>query len=411
MRKAAHKLARVAAGKLDAAGAAAVANRGNFTKSGGSGGTTVASGLVFQNSSVATVQVQTQTLNLQNGFLSGTFNGPGKTTLTGNHTFTGDLTSQNTELQSGNFTGGGARLHGALTWVAGGLYTPAEGPGMTLVTDCTFTLVPGNYKYLYGSLTNRGALRLTGNTALYLDNGFGHARLANYGLVESRGDDLFAHSGTGGAVLENRGYWRKSAGAGSTTLGNGLRFVHGGALEAFQGAFAVTGSRFINDGGTMSFRLNSATDYGQINFTGVAPLGGALAAQVGPGYSPAIGSQFFVVNCQGTNGAFAAYNLAPGYTWSVLSTNTFTRLTDTGITAAGVPARFTRIEQIAPNVFDLHLLVTPNSPYHMEASPSLDPAAAWQYLGPFSSTTTNYVYRHTALGDMPPHQFFRAVSP
>ncbi len=138
---------------------------------------------------------------------------------------------------------------------------------------------------------------------------------------------------------------------------------------------------------------------------------GGLAAQVGPGYSPTIGSQFFVVNSQGTNGAFAAYSLAPGYTWSVLVTNTFTRLTVTGVTPPGAAALFTRIEQVAPNIFDLHLLVTPNSPYHMEASHEVGPGAAWQYLGPFSSTTSTYVYRHTALGALPPQQFFRAVSP
>lgn len=388
-----------------------VDNRAIFTKSGGNSVTTVGSGLLFLNSSAATVNVQTQTLNLQNGILSGTFNGPGQTVLTGTHTLVGDLTAQNTALQSGSFTGGGAQLHGTFTWTTGSIFTPTNGPGMTLATDCTLTMVPGNYKYLYGSLTNRGALHLTGNTALYLDNGFGHARLANYGLVESLGDDLFSQTGTSGATLENRGYWRKSAGTGSTTFASGLGFVHAGALEAFKGAFAVNGGAFIQAGGTMSVRLNSASDYGRINFTGAAPLGGGLAAQVGPGYSPTIGSQFVVVTSQATIGAFATYNLAPGYTWSVLVTNTFTRLTVTGVNAPGASALFTRIAQVAPQDFDLHLLVQPNRPYHMEARNSLDPDSAWQYLGPFSSTTSNYVYRHTALGALPPQQFFRAVSP
>jgi hypothetical protein len=391
-------------------GGGVVDNRATFRKSGGSGDTTVGSSLLFLNTSAGVVQVQTQGVNLQNGLLSGTFAGSGRTILTGNHTLAGDLYSENVELQSGNFTVSGAQLHGALKWVTGSVFT-AGGLGGTLAQDCTLTLVPGNYKYLYGSLTNRGALLLTGNTALYLDNGYGNARLANYGLVESLGDDTFAHSGTGGGVLENRGYWRKSGGMGSTTFASTLWFVHGGALEAFRGTFAVTGSSFIQAGGTMSFRLNSATDYGRINFTGVAPLGGGLAAQVAPGYSPAIGSQFFVVASQGTNGAFAGYDLAAGYTWSVFTTNTFTRLTVTGVTAPGASAVFTKIEQIAPQVFDLHLLIQPNRPYHMEASHAVGPGSSWQYLGPFSSTTSNYVYRHTALGVLPPQQFFRAVSP
>ena len=387
-----------------------IENRALFRKSAGGGVTTLISTIIFTNAPAATVTVLTGQLNSQNGLLSGTFNGPGKTFLTGNHTLIGDLTAQNLDLQSGNFTVGGARLHGALRWVTGTLLTSPGGLGGTIAADCTLTLVPGNSKVLYAALTNRGALLLTGNTALYLDNGGGHARLANYGLVESLGDDLFSHAGTGGGVLENRGYWRKSAGS-TTTINSTLWFVHGGALEAFKGAFAVTGSTFLQQGGTMSFRLNSATDYGQINFTGVAPLGGALAAQVGPGYSPTIGSQFFVVNCQGTNGAFAAYALAPGYTWTVLSTSTFTRLTVTGVIAPGAPTVFTRIEQVAPNIFDLHLLVTPNAPYHMEASNEVGPGASWQYLGPFSSPSSTYVYRHTVLGILPPRQFFRAVSP
>lgn len=196
-----------------------------------------------------------------------------------------------------------------------------------------------------------------------------------------------------------------------TTLANDLWFIHGGALEAFKGAFSVNGGAFIQEGGTMSFRLNSAADYGQINFAGVAPLGGGLATQVGPGYSPTIGTEFTVITCSGTNGTFAAYSLAPGYTWSVLVTNTFTRLTVTGATTPGAPAVFTNVEQVASNIFDLHLLVTPNAPYHMEASNQVGPGTAWQYLGPFSSPTANYVYRHTGLGAPPPQQFFRAVSP
>jgi hypothetical protein len=247
-------------------------------------------------------------------------------------------------------------------------------------------------------------------TALYLDNGGGHARLVNYGLVESRGDDLFAHSSTGGGVLANRGFWRKTAGS-ITTLANGLWFIHGGVLEAFKGAFSLTGSAFVQDGGTMSFRLNSLTDYGQIYFAGVAPLGGGLAAEVTPGFLPAVGSQFQVIQSQGTNGVFASHNLAPAYTWSVLTTATYTRLTVTGQNPFGAPARFTRIEQVSANSFDLHLLVEPNRPYHLEARNGLDPNAPWQNLGSFSSATSSYTYRHSVLGTPPPHLFFRAVSP
>ena len=161
----------------------------------------------------------------------------------------------------------------------------------------------------------------------------------------------------------------------------------------------------------MRFRLNSDTNYGQIQFSGIAPLGGGLAAQVGAGYRPAPGTMFTVLTCAGTNGQFAAYDLSPGYTWSVLTTNTYTRLTVTGSTGVGAPAMFTSVQQIAPNIFDLHLLIEPNKPYHLEARSALDSSAAWQYLGPFSSSTSNYTYRHTVLGVPPPQEFFRAVSP
>ncbi len=385
-------------------------NRAHFTKSGGSGVTTVTSSLLYLNA--GTVTVQTGELNLQNSVISATFNGPGKTVLTGGHTFTGDLTAQNMELQSGNFNGGGARLHGAFKWATGNLLTTAGGPGLTCAADCTFTLVPGNFKYLNGTLTNHGAILLTGNTALYLDNGSGHARLVNFGLVDSQGDDVFSHSGSGGGVLENQGQWRKSVGTGSTTFGNALWYIHGGALEAFSGTFQVSGDRFLQQtGGVLSFRLNSDTDYGRVNFSGVAPLGGGLAAQVAPGYSPAVGSEFTVLTCASTNGQFTAHNLAPGYTWTVATTSTYTRLKVLGISGAGTSATFTRIDQVASNVFDLYLLVEPNKPYHMEAKSALDPALDWDYLGPFSSPTSSYVYRHTAVGVPSPRLFFRAVSP
>lgn len=378
-------------------------NRAYFTKSGGTAASTVNSTLLFLHS--GTVTVLTNSLNIWHGILTGTFNGPGKTVLTGTHTFTGDLTAQNMELQSGRFDGDGARLHGAFTWVTGELRTKGVDPGLTFARDCTFALVPGNFKYLLGSLTNFGAVLLTGSTALYLDNAAGNARLMNLGLVDSQGNDLLTHSGTTGGVLENRAYWRKRAGVGSTTLPSTLQFIHGGALEAFTGAFQLTGGSFINAGGTMRFRLNSDTDYGQIHFSGIASLGGGLASQVGPGYHPVPGATFPVLTCTGTNGQFATYDLSPGYTWSVLTTNTYTQLTVTGRAGGGSPAWFRCVEQISANIFDLHLLVEPNKAYGLEARSTFDPSAPWHYPAPFSSSTSNYTYRHTVLGSCRPRNF------
>ena len=385
-----------------------VDNQAAFTKSGGTGTTAFDGNLLFRNT--GTVTVQSGTLHLQHSIITSTFDGPGLTLLTGTQTITNDLTAQNMELQSGNFTLDGARLHGTYSWDTGNFYI-AAGKGATVGLDCTLTLAFGNYKYLYGTLTNLGAMLLTGNTALYLDNGNSNARLANYGLVESLGNDLFAYSGTAGGVLENHGFWRKSDGTGSTTFGTGLTFIHAGALEAFKGSFLFNGASLVQQGGTMSFRLNSDTNYGQINFSGIAPLGGGISWQVGRGYSPAVGTHFDVINCADTNGVFVGYAPAPGYTWSVFTTNTYTRLTVTGANPPGSPAVFTKIEQVAPQAFDLHLQVQPDKPYHLEARNSLDPDSTWTYLGPFSSTNSSYVYHHVAVGNLPPQLFFRAVSP
>ena len=96
------------------------------------------------------------------------------------------------------------------------LGTSSNAPGFTVATDATLSLVPGNFKYLVGYLTNAGVTRLTGNTTLYLNNN-PYARLVNLpgGLVDSTGGDLFEASGTGGGVIENRGTFRKSGGADS----------------------------------------------------------------------------------------------------------------------------------------------------------------------------------------------------
>ena len=84
-----------------------------------------------------------------------------------------------------------------------------------------------------------------------------------------------------GSSLNNSGRLFESASGGSLTVS--ANTVNTGLVEADHGAITFSGN-FTQSVGTVSFGLNSLTDFGQINLTGAASAGGTLAAQLDGGY-------------------------------------------------------------------------------------------------------------------------------
>lgn len=387
------------------------ANHGTLLKHGAA---TVTFNIGVNFTNTGTVTLVDGMLKVQRGFLSGVFNGPGKTLLTDNHDISGDLTAQNLEIPLANVTLDGARLHGTIRFGLGQLITPPGAAGTTIAQDCTFTLAEGGGKWLVGTITNRGVIQMLGGAGLLIQNSNTNGLLVNHGLIDSQGDTAFGSVvGYPGGKMVNFGEWRKSArgASGVTQFLSGLALENRGVIEAFQGWFDFVTEQYSSAGGTLRTRLNSDTDFGRFVFRGVAQLGDILSAQVTPGYSPAPGTPFDIVTSGGTNGVYAGFDLDRGFNWSVAQSSALTRLTVTGSSSAGTPALFTRVAQVSPNEFDLHLLVEPNKSYRLQTKVSLDPAEPWQFLAPFSSTTSNYVYPFTALGAPVAARLFRVVTP
>jgi hypothetical protein len=141
--------------------------------------------------------------------------------------------------------------------------------------------------------------------------------------------------GSAGGSVASLGTISADVGGGVITIG-GAGFSNGGALEAKNGGvIQPTSSATLNAGtitidsgtmtfangftqtnGTLSFGLNSPTDFGQITFSGAATLGGTLAAHLGAGYAPALGDSFAVLNYGNNTPGFTSLSLPPSNVWT-----------------------------------------------------------------------------------------------
>ncbi|MBM3848065.1 MAG: hypothetical protein FJ405_17480, partial [Verrucomicrobia bacterium] len=170
-----------------------IENPGVFRKSGG-GSTVISGGTPLWNT--GTVEAQTGRIQVNNGTLAGVFLGAGGIDWLGNILILGQVESSNV-LINANLYGTNITLSGRWTWQTGHV-GPAANNSFTLATNAHLTLIPGNYKILHSPLTNRGTVRLTGPTSLYLDHGLGIARVVNLNLFEFTGDDNILVSVTSG---------------------------------------------------------------------------------------------------------------------------------------------------------------------------------------------------------------------
>ena len=244
-------------GVLDAQGDAALVygggavstftNSGTLRKSGGSGSTQIGNSSLFSLVNNGTVNAQTGTITFggDNTFNAGTvFTGAGSVVVNTASSFNGAFTSSNLTLGGGTQTGVAAVLNGQMQFTAGVLTG-----GWAVASGATLNVPGVGTKSIDGaSIGNAGTVAWqssSGNIALVSG-----ASLVNTGVLDAQGDAALVYGGGIASTFTNNGSLRKSAGTGSTQIGNSSSFinVNNGTVDAQTGTIIFGGTNTFNPG-------------------------------------------------------------------------------------------------------------------------------------------------------------------
>jgi hypothetical protein len=265
-------------------GSGTVNNAGLIEKTGGTGVSTIASGITFN--STGRIEVDSGTLAFQgNGSIAGgnfSFsNGAVAAFSAGSFALSGLITgSGNGSLQIYNSLGtnssGAATLNfqpGDLIWNGGGIYNSGiVNAGSMTVTGtnaiATYALAIGS-----GALfTNNGTITQTGTSIVQVQGTLANASGGTYNLT---GDGGF----TGYGIFNNAGAFEKIGGTGVSNIASGFTFNSTGRIEvdsgalAFQGNGSIAGGNFsFSNGGVAAFSAGSFTLSGLITGSGNGSL-------------------------------------------------------------------------------------------------------------------------------------------
>ncbi|MBN9689779.1 MAG: cadherin repeat domain-containing protein [Verrucomicrobia bacterium] len=240
--------------------APAFRNSGKFRKSGGTGTSTIGSGLRFEN--LGTVEIRSGSLNIGgDGQASspGTFDiatgsslvfgnsytlnsgtvlkGDGDVAATaGIFTLDGEITFTRLTLAEASLAGNHV-LKGSFFWSGGA----GRGGTTTIAEGSTLQFTNPAYDYdlsSFGrSLINQGVV-LFGGRRLFLGNG---SNIQNSGLWENTADNALVFGGGVASTFQNSGTFRKSGSTGVSTVGSGLRFNNVGSVEIQSGTLTISG--------------------------------------------------------------------------------------------------------------------------------------------------------------------------
>ena len=238
-------------------------------------------------------------LSVNGTTLSGSNHVAGVLTV-GNSTVSGPLT-----LDTGATLNTWGTLSGPVVVSPGAVfnwYAGTVGTWLWVQSNGVANLLGGTGKDMNGTLTNAGTVRMSGGSFRPIQNN----RVVNQaGALWDLQDDSAMGAYWGGESFRNEGVLRKSGGGGTTTFAPIL--INLGAVEVLSGTLRFGGS-FDFGGGMLRFGLNSSNSIGRMNVTGVANLGGGVAATLLNGYLPTVGARFDVMTFGSTNGTFTDYS-------------------------------------------------------------------------------------------------------
>jgi hypothetical protein len=239
-------------------------NSGTLRKSAGVGTTQIGNSVLFGFVNSGTVDAQTGTIDFRgdNTFNPGTmFTGAGSVVVNSASTFNGAFSSSNLTLAAGTQTGAAAVLTGQMQLgaaVLAGDWAVTPGASLNLQGAASKALS-------FGSVVNHGAVVWQASSGSI--NFFNASSLTNNGLVDAQGNASMIFGGGPASTFTNNGVLRKSAGAGTTQIGNSalFSFVNSGTVDAQTGTIDFSGQNTFNPGtvftGAGSVVVNSASTF------------------------------------------------------------------------------------------------------------------------------------------------------
>ncbi len=174
---------------------------------------------------------------------------------------------------------GDVLLSGPSTWTGGTM----SGPGATNITVSGTLVISGTVAKTLNSriLNNAGSVIWRGTGNLDMNNGAVINNLAG-GLFDAQNDAVL-YWGVGVApTFNNAGLFRKSAGAGTTTVLGGVTFS-GGNVEVLTGTLSLAGSGTTVTGGVFTVASGAVLDLGSRTYVGNFTGSGAGAVRVSSG--------------------------------------------------------------------------------------------------------------------------------
>lgn len=212
----------------------------------------------------------------------------------------------------GQIVGAGTLTNnGSLQWSGGYMANPS------LVNNSVFTITGSTSHTLIGSVTNHGTITQSSSTNTNIDVDThinGGLTNASDGLY-----DITSDSGLAGGAAANAGIFRKSGGTGISYISD--PFTNSGTIAVNTGTLWFTNDLTLNPSSTLRFQLSGTTpnsDFGKLNESALALTGG-LQVTLGPGFAPALGNSFDLLDWSQLSGTFSSLqlpSLATGLRWN-----------------------------------------------------------------------------------------------
>jgi hypothetical protein len=298
-------------------------NSGTFKKSSGAGTTTVA----IRIDNTGTVQAQTGTINLTGGGThTGSFDGSAGTiqfganthelnagtSLSGSTQLAGGTLNVNSAVAATTFTHSAGTLQGAASFTTSDLYTwtggAMFGSGVTSA-DGGISLGGASVKDLNGrTLNNPATATWSGTGSFRVGSG---SVVDNTGTWDCQSDAIISFLGGAAPTFNNSGTFRKSAGAGTTTVG--IHFGNSGTVDVQSGTLDVSNASYTQTAGLTKLTGGSISSTTNINIQGgllggsgtvTGPVVVSGTGALSPGLSPGTLNLAGNYTQQAPNGAF-----------------------------------------------------------------------------------------------------------